>query len=119
MTHFQNALNNGVFTIEQVIAALRNDGYIMEGRGAVGSVCSRTLITSIESEFESYCREKHIAIDDDLRLAATATDQGEIKGNFRYIVYNSNRYTPKQATQLLVALNKAESTIRDLEDETL
>jgi hypothetical protein len=119
MTPFQTALNNGVFTIEQVAAAFRNDGYIMEGRGTIGSICNRTLIGSIESDFESYCSENRIPIDDSIHLTATATDQGEVKGNFRYIVYDSNRYTLRQATRLLVEANTAERTIRDLEEQTL
>ena len=119
MTPFQTALNNGVFTIEQVAAAFRNDGYIMEGRGTIGSICSRTLIGSIEADFESYCRENRIPIDDSLCLASTATDQGEVKGLFRYIVYNSNRYTLEQATRLLVVANTAERATRELEEKTL
>jgi hypothetical protein len=118
MPPFQDALNNGAFTIQQVITALRNDGYIMEGRGPVGSVCGRTLITSIESNFERYCLENHIPVDDNLHLLATATDKGDVEGSFRYIVYNSDRYSLEQATQLLVLVNTTERTIRDMEDQT-
>lgn len=119
MTPFQTALNDGVFTIEQVAADFRNEGYIMEGRGSVGSPCTGTLIDSIAADFDSYCRENRIPVDDSLSLTSTATDQGEVKGLFRYIAYNSNRYTLEQATRLLVAVNTAERTIRELEEQTL
>lgn len=119
MTPFQDALNSGAFTIQQVIDALSNDGYIMEGHGPVGSACNRILIDSIEADFESYCRNKSIAVDDSLHLLATATDQGEDEGCYRYIVFNSNRYTLRQATQLLMAINTAERTVRNLTEKTL
>ena len=119
MTPFQDALNSGAFTIQQVIGALRNDGYIMEGRGPVGSACTRTLIDSIEADFVRYCRDKRIAVDDSLHLLTTATDQGEDTGCYRYIVFNSNRYTLRQATQLLIAINTAERTVRHLTEKTL
>jgi len=119
MSHFQNAIADGVFTIEQVKSALRNEGYIMEGRGTVGRVCTRTLIGSIESRFESYCRDNGIPIDDNLELSVTATDEGDPLGGHRYLAYNSKRYTLKQAMTLLVTVNKAEKVIRELEEKTL
>jgi len=118
MSLLQEALDNGVFSIEQIASALRNDGYIMEGRDDIGSSCTRTLIDSIASDFLPLCRTQKIPVDDDIDLQATATDEGDPYGGHRYIVFNSNRYTPEQARELLVIVNTAEKKIRDMEDET-
>ena len=119
MSLLQEALDNGVFTIEQVASALRMYGYIMEGRDDVGSRCTRTLISSIASDFLPLCRAQKIPVDDDIDLQATATDEGDVYGGHRYIVFNSNRYSFDQARELLVIVNTAEKKIRDLQEATL
>lgn len=105
MSPFREALTNGAFTIDQIVNALHDDGYIMEGRSDLGAAISSTIVDSIASDFVDYCRENKVPIQDDIKLQATATTDGDFEGCHRYVVYNINRFSHAEAKRMLVKAN--------------